>query len=218
MKALRRIVFENWPWKLLSLFGATLLWVAVASEPEMATFIRVPVVYKNAPQNLEISSTIENFVRVQVTGVSGRLREASLAPLPVVLDLSSVRAPGDRTFNIDATDVRLPRGVDFVSSAPAQLHFTFERRVEKTVPVHVQWSGVLPAGKQLAGEQPDPAKMTVVGPESHVDSVQAVSTDPVDLSKLHDGEVVTTSPFVEQNLVRFQKFQPVRVRVTLKNE
>ena len=94
MKSLLRLLVKNWPWKLLSLGAAALLWMAVASEPEMASFIRVPVVYKNAPQSLEISSTVENFVTVQATGVSGRLRDASLAPLPVVLDLSSVRNPG----------------------------------------------------------------------------------------------------------------------------
>jgi len=217
MKLLRRFLLENWPWKLLSLAAAALLWVAVASEPEMATFIRVPVVYKDSPQNLEISSAIENSVRVQVTGVSGRLREASLAPLPVVLDLSSVSSPGVRTFNIDAGDVRLPKGVQFLSASPAQLHFTFEHRLAKSVPVQVQWSGTLPPGKRLVGEQADPAEMTVEGPVSHVNLVQSVSTDPIDLGKLHDGEVITTSPFVDETLVRFQKFQTVQVRVILKD-
>ena len=217
MKSLLRLLVKNWPWKLLSLGAAALLWMAVASEPEMASFIRVPVVYKNAPQSLEISSTVENFVTVQATGVSGRLRDASLAPLPVVLDLSSVRNPGARTFNIDAGDVRLPRGVQFVSSVPAQLHFTFENRVTRSVPVVVRWSGKLREGKQLDAAQPDPAVMTIEGPASRVDAVQSVSTDPIDLGHLYDGEVVTSSPFIEEPLVRFQSFHPVHVRVILKD-
>jgi YbbR domain-containing protein len=216
MKTIAGLLIRNWPWKLLSLAAAAVLWMAVASEPEMATFIRVPVVYKDAPQNLEISSAIETLVRVQVTGVSGRLREASLQPLPVVVDLSSVRAPGSRTFNVDAGNVRLPRGVTFVNAAPAQLHFIFESRATKTVPVIVQWSGILPAGRQLISAQADPAEITIEGPASHVRAVQSISTDPIDLGHLHDGEVVTTSPFIEEPLVRFRNFRAVHVRVILK--
>jgi YbbR domain-containing protein len=216
MKSAFALLIQNWPWKLLSLFAAAVLWMAVASEPEMSTFIRVPVVYKDAPQNLEISSTIETFVRVQVTGVSGRLREASLQPLPVVVDLSSVKESGSRTFNIDSGNVRLPRGVQFVNAAPAQLHFVFENRVTKTVPIALKWSGTLPPGQRLTAAQPEPAEMAVEGPASHVRAVQSISTDPIDLGHLHDGEVVTTSPFIEEPLVRFRNFQPVRVRVILK--
>jgi YbbR domain-containing protein len=217
LKPLTRFIFENWPWKLLSLGGAALLWMAVASEPEMATYIRVPVVYKNAPQNLEISSTIETSVRVQVTGVSGHLREASLQPLPVVLDLSSVRGPGVRTFNVDSGNVRLPRGVEFLNSVPAQLHFTFENRLAKDVPVLIQWSGILARGKQMAGAQANPAMMTIEGPASHVNAVHSVSTDPIDLGHLRDGQVLTTSPFIDEPLVRFHNFHTVQVRVILKN-
>jgi YbbR domain-containing protein len=216
MKTVVALLIQNWPWKLLSLVAAALLWMAVASEPEMATFIRVPVVYKDAPQNLEISSAIETLVRVQVTGVAGRLREASLQPLPVVLDLSSVREPGSRTFNIDAGNVRLPRGVTFVNAAPAQLHFVFENRAAKSVPVTLHWSGILPAGMQLTAAHADPAEMTIEGPASHVRAVQSISTDPIDLGHLHDGEVVATSPFLEEPLVRFQNFRAVHVRVILK--
>lgn len=216
MKNLARLIVQNWAWKLLSLAAAALLWTAVASEPEMSTFIRVPVVYKDAPQNLEISSAIETLVRVQVTGVSGRLREASLQPLPVVVDLSSVREPGSRTFNVDAGNVRLPKGVTFMNAAPAQLHFVFENRATKNVPVLVHWSGTLPPGKRLAAAQADPAEMTIEGPESHVHAVQSISTDPIDLAHLRDGEVVATSPFIEEPLVRFQDFRAVHVRVILK--
>lgn len=217
MKKLVAFILENWTWKLLSLVAAAALWMAVASEPEMASFIRVPVMYKDSPQNLEISSTIENTVRVQVTGVSGRLRDASAQPLPVVLDLSSVREPGVRTFNIDSSNVRLPKGIQFVSAVPAQLHFTFESRAEKQVPVLVQWSGKLPDGKRLEAAQPDPAVMTIEGPASHVNAVRSVSTDPIDLGHLHDGEVLTTSPFIDEPLVRFQNFRTVQVRVILKD-
>jgi YbbR domain-containing protein len=103
-----------------------------------------------------------------------------------------------------------------MNAAPAQLHFVFENRATKNVPVLVHWSGTLPPGKRLAAAQADPAEMTIEGPESHVHAVQSISTDPIDLAHLRDGEVVATSPFIEEPLVRFQDFRAVHVRVILK--
>ena len=119
-------ILRDWPWKLLSLGAAVLIWAAVSSEPEMATILRVPVEYKDGPANLEISSDIASTVRLELTGNSGRLKDFSTTPSPVVLDFGNVRVPGERTFNIDASAVRLPQGVQLIRSVPAQLRFVFE--------------------------------------------------------------------------------------------
>ncbi|MGA2592327.1 MAG: hypothetical protein ABSH32_20640 [Bryobacteraceae bacterium] len=52
---MKKLFTQNVGWKLLSLAAAVLLWIAVASEPELSTFISLPVEYKNLPTDLEIS-------------------------------------------------------------------------------------------------------------------------------------------------------------------
>ena len=49
---------RNLVWKLLSLAAAFFFWLNVASEPDLATIISVPVEYNNFPRGLEISSRI----------------------------------------------------------------------------------------------------------------------------------------------------------------
>lgn len=212
-----RKVLNDWPWKLLSLCAAVAIWVAVASEPDLATVMRAPVQYRNYPSNLEISSDIVANVRLELTGVSGRLKEFSASPAAVVLDFSGVHGPGERTFNIDASTIKLPRGVQMVRAVPAQLRFVFEPRVTRAVPVHIEWSGALPAGERIASVQEQPQTLQVVGPKSKVDQVRWVSTDPVDLQALKSGTPVTTSPYIAEAQVRFANFQPVRVTAILKN-
>ncbi len=212
-----RRIFKDWPWKLVSLCAAVIIWVLVASEPEMATVLRVPVQYKDAPLNLEISSDIASTVRLELVGVSGTLKQFSSVPSPVVLDFSSVRGPGERTFNIDAKTVKLPKGVQLVRAVPAQLRYTFERQEQRFVPVEVQWSGMLPNGGQIGQVRTDPDKLAVVGPQSRVSLVQSVSTDPVNLNTVKNGLPVTTSPFISEPQVRFVNFQPVHVTVTIRN-
>ena len=211
-----RFITEHWGWKLFALFCATLIWLGVASEPEMSTVLTVPVLFKDAPRALEVSHGIVSTVRLELSGISGRLKSFSAAPAPVVLDLSKVDSPGERTFNIDADNVKLPRGVTLVRSVPAQLRLTFEIQVQKTVPVSLEWSGAQPNPLRTARIIIDPPALVVVGPQSHVASVTSVSTDPVPADALLRGKTVLTSPYIAEPEVRFLNFRPVRVRAILK--
>ncbi len=212
-----RRFFQDWPWKLACLAVATVIWMAVASEPEMATVVRVPVQYKYGPRDLEISSDIVGSVQVELLGVSGRLKEFSAVPSPVVLDFATVRGPGERTFNIDTSTMRLPKGVQLIRSVPAQLRYNFEERERRSVPVEVQWSGAPPGGRPIARVRLEPSRLDVVGPRSRVERVLSVSTDPVNLKAVESGKPILTSPFIAEPQVRFYNFEPVQVTVILKN-
>ena len=212
-----RRILKDWPWKIVSLFAAVIIWVLVASEPEMATVLRVPVQYKDAPLDLEISSDIASTVRLELVGVSGTLKQFSTVPSPVILDFSGVHGPGERTFNIDAKTLKLPKGVQLLRAVPAQLRYVFERQEQRFVPIEVQWSGALPNGGQIGSIHIEPATLAVIGPQSRVNLVRSVSTDPVSLNSLRNGQPVTTSPFISEPQVRFVNFQPVHVTVTIRN-
>ena len=87
---------QNLGWKAGSLVIATLLWISVSNEPELSTFQSVPVEYKQMPENLEITSDVDETVRLELRGPSGRLRDLRDAKLAVVLDFSSVHQAGDQ--------------------------------------------------------------------------------------------------------------------------
>ena len=69
-----RWITENLGWKLLALAIAVVLWVLVASEPELSTFVTVPLAYKNLPDDLEISAEPVNSISLELRGPSGELR------------------------------------------------------------------------------------------------------------------------------------------------
>src|ERR1039457_352420 len=64
---------QNIGWKLLSLAAAVVLWISVASEPELATFISVRVEYKNLSPDIEIDSDVVETVLLEVRGPSGEM-------------------------------------------------------------------------------------------------------------------------------------------------
>lgn len=206
-----RLLTANFGWKLLSLLLAVVIWVAVAGESELESVVSVPVQFKDGPQNLAISSEIVSTVKLELKGVSGRLRSFSSAPSPVVLDFSRVRAPGERTFTVSEQNLRLPRGVELIASVPGQLSFIFERKLTRAVPVRLRFSGATDRHPPPLHSRIDPAQMEITGPESRVNSVGYVVTDPIDLTRHHLGDSVFTSPYCPEPMVRFFKPRPIHV-------
>ena len=212
---MRSLFLDNIGWKLLSLAAAVLVWISVASEPELATFLSVPVQYKNLSPGVEINSDVIETVYLEVRGPSEALQRPEAARRSAVnLDMTDIE-PGQHTFTIDSSDVRLPRGVQLVRAIPAQITMLFEPGVTRSVPVEVQFADGLPADFRVAEVRAEPSALVVTGPASRVARVTSVRTDPLSLRP----EVGTSSyreeAYVSDARVRFQDSPQVTVRVTV---
>jgi YbbR domain-containing protein len=212
---IRRLLFENLGWKLLSVALAFLLWLIVVDRPELARSVSVPIEYRNIPENLEMSSNVPDRVHLEVRGSSTRLEGADLSGAAVVLDLAAIHGPGERTFTIDEDRVRLPFGLRLVRAIPAQLRIEFEQRVSREVPVRVHFSTSPPAGYRVQGQEVSPAKIRIVGPASRVNGIEYAETDPIDLSQTVSAAEFRVHAFVRDPQVRFVSEPVVRVKVVL---
>jgi YbbR domain-containing protein len=209
-----RLVTHNFLWKLLSLAGAVAIWALVASEPELSTFDRVRLEFRNLPSDIEVASSPLENVTLELRGPAGELRGPAENRLPaVVLDMSDA-APGQRSYQIGDGNVSLPRGVRLVRSFPSEVRFDFERRATRAIPVQVRFEGEA-AGYVLAGYTVSPTQLQIEGPASHVARTTAAVTDPVDLSTKGDGRF-RVNAFVPDSYVRFEDPPEVVVTVRLK--
>jgi YbbR domain-containing protein len=206
-------ITDNLGWKLLSLVAAFLIWANIASEPELTTILSAPVEYKNYPKDLEISSDIVETVDVETHGPAGLLRDLSNSHLAAIVDFSSVRAPGERTFTLTTAEINLPRGVQLVRIIPAQLRFHFEHPLTREIRVHVPFSGKLPPGMKLAGYSVSPQTLTIAGPESRVEAVDQAVSDPFDLTQVSPDAKQKLSVYIDEPQVRFLKVPQVTVSI-----
>lgn len=216
-KWLQALVFQNFGWKMLSLLAAVILWALVASEPELVTSVRAQLVYKNLPEDLELASEPVPTVTLELRGPSGELRgfgDGGLRPA-VILDMSTV-LPGERTFAIDTSNVKLPRKVRLMGSIPSEVPFKFERRMVRRVPVTVQVLGEGAGGYLVASKSATPAGLTIMGPASHVAKIATVTTDPVDVSNVVGSTEFRTNAYVNDPYVRFQSSPQVAITVTMR--
>src|SRR5689334_3198385 len=162
----RSALVENLLWKLLSLVVATVLWVLVASEPELASFASVRLEFKNLPDDLEISSEPVDSVSLELRGPSGELRDGSARP-SVIIDMSGV-PPGYRSFAIGPGNVNLPRGVRLMRAIPSEVRFQFERRSARNANIVPRFTGEEQQGYSVAHWEIEPRQLAIVGPASHV--------------------------------------------------
>jgi len=206
-------ITHNPGWKLLSLALAVLLWLAFVGDPEVAASASVPVQYRNLPKDLEMSSDVVEKMHLEIRGPSGKLRAAQLADLAVVLDLGGVTRPGQRTFTIAPGNINLPSGVTLLRAVPAQVRLQFEQLLTRDVPVEVRFSAAPPEGYQIGEQVVDPPRVRILGPESRVESVISVQTDPIDLSATVGRRDFRVPTSVTDPQVRFEGSTMVSVRV-----
>jgi YbbR domain-containing protein len=213
-------IFENLGWKLLAVVSAVLLWALVASEPELSSFVTVPLAYKNLPDELEISGGPVNTVSLELRGPSGEL--SSLSDLTgirpaVIIDMEGVQ-PGERTFPIGKSNVKLSRNVRMVRAVPSEARFEFDRRARRTVDVEPRLTGDGQNGYIVESSAVEPKQLRIVGPASRVERITKVVTDRVDVSSVVGTTEFRVNAFVEDPYVRFEGSPQVAVTVTVKKK
>ncbi|MGA2131741.1 MAG: CdaR family protein [Bryobacteraceae bacterium] len=211
---MKRFFTENVAWKLLSLLVAVMIWISVASEPELATFVSVRVEYKNLSPDVEIDSDVVETVLLEVRGPSGELSglPEERRRYAVILDLADAEL-GPRTFTIDRKDVRLPRGIQLVRAIPAQIRLEFEPGATRTVPVEIRFAGDLPPGLQVLEASAEPSALAISGPSRRVARIAAVQIDPLRLKPEAGAARYRLQAFVQDPRVRFQDSPQVTVKV-----
>lgn len=211
---MKRWFAENLGWKLFSLAVAVALWLTFVGRPDLVTSIWAPVEYFNVPAELEIVPEFAERVRLEVRGPAGRVRQFEESSPAVVLDLTGIDRPGERTFSITREQVSLPAGLTLVRAAPAQVRLRFDRRLRRVVPVRPQFSDP-PPGHRIESVHAEPSELAIVGPESRVRRVQFVETDPVDLRQAAGAQEFQTHVFVRDPEVRLETARVVKVHVKL---
>jgi len=213
-----QLVTNNFLWKLLALAGAVAIWAAVTNEPELSTFVRVPLEFRNLPVDLDIASPPVEAVTLELRGPASELRGQGDSRRPAVVIDMSMATPGQRTFHIGNGNISLPRGVRLVSSVPSVVRLEFDRRAVRDIPVQARFTGEGANGYVVARYTVSPPKLRVEGPENHVTRLPAAATDSIDVSSAVNTAQLHVNAFVTDPFVRFEGSPEVLVTVTMKKQ
>jgi hypothetical protein len=168
--------------KLLSVAVAVLLWLVVAGDPIVERTLRVGVELQRTPPGSELVGSAPDSVTVRVRGPASQLADLAPGDLSVVVDLEGVRA-GRRLFALTPSQVTAPYGLEIVQIVPPTLPLTFEASASKIVPVRAQLEGTPAPGHSVTNVSVTPSQVRVTGPESAVERLAEVVTEPVSVER-----------------------------------
>jgi YbbR domain-containing protein len=204
--------FANLPLKLISLLVAGVLWMAVSGQSTVERNIRVPLEYQNVPPGMEIVGDPPGSVDVRLRGSSGNLARVVQGDVVAALDLTNAR-PGTRIFNLQASEVRVPFGVQVVQVTPPTVSLDFEYSGQKVVPVSPVVEGDPAPGFVVGRITTSPATVEVLGPVGRLENLREATTEPVrvDGARARVEDRVTIG--VEDSSVRLREPQIASVTV-----
>jgi YbbR domain-containing protein len=211
---LRRYVFANFGYKVISLAFAIALWWVISHDATAVVGLTVPIEFRRIPGNLEISSLNIPEAQVRVRGPERTIHNLRPQDVHVEVDLRDVKA-GERTFDLTDQQVKLPEDLKVMQVVPAQLRLAFDQTATRTVEVRPRVIGTFAPGYQIAKVVADPAAITVSGPHLRVDQVEAATTDPVDVSGSMGRNTFVTNAYVADPLVQLVRPTPIHVTVIM---
>ncbi len=171
--------------KILALVIAVFLWFVahLSGSAHVERPFDVPVVLTGVPAGLIASSRSADKVNVTVSGPRSVLRKIAVEKLEYVIDASKMQ-PGEARFDVDLSQLEMPRGTRIIGRAPSQISIQFEKRKNKIVPVQVEQTGTLAPGLHLAKVEVVPPYVEITGPEREVTRMTSIATEAIDLSAM----------------------------------
>jgi len=205
-------VISNWPLKLLSLALAFAVWVSVTGDAGVVQDFSVPLDIL-LDDDAVLASTPPNTVTVRFRGSESLMRRLDPVPIAMRIDLRD-SGHGERDVQLSDSDLAgLPRGVDVDFVEPDRLSLTLDQRLRRDLPVETTFLGQPPDGYAFYGEQINPERLWVEGPQAEVAPIEVLRTSPIRLDQRTEPFVVRVAAVPEGQHVRVVDPRPVEIAV-----
>ncbi|MDP8213631.1 MAG: CdaR family protein [Candidatus Euphemobacter frigidus] len=212
---IKRWLRHNLLLKILALIVGTAVWfVASRWVYETSTLVLPVELTLAAGMTLKSVSPPAVTVTLEYPRESYELIDRGNGEIKVVHDLTKTRTPGRIVFNLQDKDVERPPRVRVAGLNPSRITAEVDRLVEKVLPVKVVYRGPPRRGYRVTGQRVIPPEVRVPGPESLLDTMTEIETEPVSVT----GREITfdiPSALKPLNLYSREKLQEVRVIVYL---
>ncbi len=185
MNNLKGVFLHNLTAKIVALLAACVLWVFVMNDqnPAMESGFTVPITVLNPPGEARLTQSTEH-VRIKLRAPRSILAATGADEIHAFVDLAGLE-PGTHPLHVQTV---IPQGTEVVGTMPETVTFTIDPIVQKRMSIRLRRSGASPEGLTVAGIEPDTRMVTIVGPQSIVNTVSEV-TGTVPIPRTASGDL-----------------------------
>lgn len=205
--------FRNIGLKVVATGLGTLLWMTVGSDMIVERSVRVPLVFRGVPDNLEIAPGAPDSVEVHLRGRASQLT-GDQGNVQVWIDLVDTR-PGSRVFHLRTNQVTTPFGVEVTQVFPSTVMLTLEATSERLVQVRATLEGEPARGFVVQRVTVDPDEVLVVGPTKPLDALEHAITETVMIEGATANVTKTVGIGVGDASLRLREPRNARVTVVI---
>jgi len=128
---IRLLLVPRWPLKLGTLAIVSLVWLMLAGQQDFEVTIKVPVEFKNLPENMEIVEPMKPSAEITARGLRKDAGTLNSRNVLLELDLSSAKL-GRKTYRISPEQAVLPgERIDVVRIEPTEFVLEFRQKEQK---------------------------------------------------------------------------------------
>src|SRR4030042_3631014 len=206
---------KNWPFKLLAILLAFILWYFVVGEERAELGLTVPLVLINIPRDLIVVNNVTQGIEIRVNGPRSLVRSLSTENLSKSLDLSNTR-PGTVIFSISSEGIPLPRGVKITRINPTQVTVILQKLLIKKIALHPRITGTPAPGYEIEAIHINPEQVEIAGPEDVVDKLEDLFTKAIDIQGIKANLKQRTYLDFRTHQIYLVKEVPLEVEVVIK--
>lgn len=214
---LRRAFTEDIAFKVLAALMAIAVWAWVQGQTVVDARARIRIEYL-WPAGLVRSRPVPKTLVATLNGPQGAVRALENERLWVQVDLQDAEQ-GTVAVDFGALTVQqLPPGVQVVQLSPPAIEIELDRDFTREVEVHPQLTGEPRPGWVVVGSIVTPSTVPLVGPQTTMQQLSSILTEPIEISGLDKDLVLTTGLVVPDRLQGLDQYSSHQVTVTIEVE
>lgn len=206
--SIKEKLLENWFLKIAAIFLAWILWLFIQGESGTVTTVTASVKVQGVPAGMEISRGLPSTVQVTIRGAA--------QSLACNIDLRNARE-GENRITLTEDHIEAPKalGIEVSQVNPSQITLMLEKTISKPVPITVPVQGEVADGFEIYENIPNPRVVEITGPRSHIEPVDEVPTDIIDISNLDETSNYQVSLNFKDGTIRSSITSPIWVEIRI---
>lgn len=180
-----------------ALFIALIYWYVTVSEKKETKEYQTKVKFVNVPEGYCVVGPDAHIkVNISVSGTQEVLKKISSDDIKVEID-SAMFTEDPFVYEITPYDISLPPSVSFANVFPKILQLQLDKKIKSSIPLKPRFVGKMKNGKMVLFYKIEPSSVDVYGPESILNNLKNIPTQPIPLNDKEGDFTATVVPIID---------------------